>query len=168
MTAKFLYAFLVSPVQPAITLHYPQIPTWHTLHTVWLFFFVHLSPLSSKLHVPPISHPFILPPWIMQLLITQLCAPSSYTFTIRYTLLPLITRIQSTFPSMYDEYARSLYGIQYMTLFEHDTMKNTSRGFIIRSTTSSHQHFLQYQYCYLTWGISIFWNRNSHSVYVRY
>jgi hypothetical protein len=33
---------------------------------------------------------------------------------------------------MHYEYTRSVYGIQYMTLFEHDIFKNRSRGFQIQ------------------------------------
>lgn len=83
-----------------------------------------LSPLSSDLHVPPISHPLISPPWITQSSLRNCEKPPSCIHISTF-----ITQFQSTFSSMHDEYTRSVYGIQYMTLFEHDIFKNRSRGF---------------------------------------
>ena len=125
MTAKFIHIFLVSTLQPTIIFHYPKNTT-DPLPAVLLHFFFSciLSPLFSELHVPPISHPLISPLRIMQSLLRNCEHPPSGTHTF-----PFITQFQSIFSSMHDEYTRGAYGIQYMTLFEHDIFKNTSRGF---------------------------------------
>ena len=83
-----------------------------------------ISPLFSDLHVPPNSHPLISPPWIMQSSLHNCEHPPSCIH-----IFPFITQFQTIFSSMHDEYTRSVYGIQYMTLFEHDIFKNRSRGF---------------------------------------
>jgi hypothetical protein len=91
---------------------------------VTLFFhaFYHLSSPNYTSHP---SHILISSSsWIMQSSPRTCEHPPSGIHTFHF-----IKHFQSIFSSVYDEYTRSVYGIKYMTIFEHDKFKNISRAF---------------------------------------